>query len=180
MLNEIDETLRELKEKEGDPASIFPRIMDKAGRLIADLFGVRGDEVAVLLVDRETTMFRFAYPDNLFKAAMNTFPVNSASIAGRTIRAKKAQAYNDVPGVRHLGVYERIRSADGPPQDIQKMMSAPIIMPDETPVGVIQVSRKGKTLEDAGPDFSNADLARLSEACRALAVRIGSIIPKEF
>lgn len=180
MLNEIDKAVSELKEDNNNPDFIFHRVMETVGSVIAGAFGVNTDEVAVLLANRDEAIFRFAYPRNLYKAGMNTFPVSSASIAGRTFRAKKGQAHNDVPDVRHLGVYERIRSSDGPAMYIQKMISAPMILPDEKPIGVIQVSRKGKTREEAGPDFTDADLARLSEACRGIAIRISGIIPEEF
>jgi len=180
MLNEIDKAVSELMEEGSDPDVIFHRVMETMGSVIAAAFAVNIDEVAVLLANRDEAIFRFAYPRNLYKAGMNTFPVSSASIAGRTFRAKKGQAYNDVPDVRHLGVYERIRSADGRAMYIQKMISAPMILPDEKPIGIIQVSRKGKTPEEAGPDFTDADLARLGEACREIAVRISGMIPEEF
>ena len=180
MFKEIDEALRDLKEKGGDPANIFPGLMETTGSLIAGAFGVRNDEVAVLLVNSQNAMFRFVYPDTLYKAGTNTFPVSAASIAGQTFRTRKGRAYNDVTDVRHLSVYERVQTPGGPILHIQKLISAPLVLPDETPIGVIQVSRKGKTTEEAGPDFTDADLARLNEACRELAPRINGIIPADL
>ena len=47
-------------------------------------------------------------------------------------------------------------------------MSCPILADDKA-VGVIQISRKGATPLDAGPDFMPADLQKLVAIARTLA-----------
>jgi len=47
-------------------------------------------------------------------------------------------------------------------------MSAPILL-DRKIVGVIQVSRKGKTASDAGPDFTHPQLRELKAVADTLA-----------
>jgi len=47
---------------------------------------------------------------------------------------------------------------------IQKLMSAPILDPQNKVMGVIQVCRKGFDVNSAGPDFTAEDLQQLCMA----------------
>jgi GAF domain-containing protein len=75
--------------------------------------------------------------------------------------------------VRHASVFEGIKLEDGgesaSPTPIQKLMSVPIFGADNTVVGVVQVSRKGKDVTAAGPDFTHEDLHQLEDAAALIA-----------
>jgi hypothetical protein len=65
-------------------------------------------------------------------------------------------------------VFEAVPIADEQRGDpIQKIMSAPILSAGKV-VGVLQVSRKGKAMADAGPDFSHPQLRELKLIADAL------------
>src|SRR6266576_1768678 len=62
---------------------------------------------------------------------------------------------------RHASVFEGVPLGRHPGESIHKMMSAPIV--DGTKViGVVQISRKGHSASNAGPDFTQKDLRALT------------------
>ena len=70
--------------------------------------------------------------------------------------------------VPHASVFEGVPISEterGNP--IQKIMSAPIAIGQKV-IGVLQVSRKGKAMADAGADFTNPQLRELQIIADAL------------
>jgi hypothetical protein len=45
---------------------------------------------------------------------------------------------------------------------------------------VIEVSRKADRLQDAGPDFTDLDLLKLTDLGRALATHLVQFLPEDF
>jgi hypothetical protein len=137
-----------------------------AGKL-AMVFGVKPDEVAILtLVDNEKAL-RFLIPVKLH--AIGTIPLNSGSaLAARTARERKADLVNTFAGSRHATVFEGVPLGKGQEEPIQKIMSAPIIVGGMV-LGVVQISRKGKTQRGAGADFTSGDLRKLQNLTPVLA-----------
>jgi len=164
--------------KGGPPsANLLKRLMASLGPAIAQAFSVREDEVAILLVRDQGLTLGFAYPFTFYGDQKNLFPVNASSIAGEALRARKGRIDNHVSQIQHLDIYERINLRAQRPLKIQKMISAPLLTPPGEPIGVIQVSRKGKSLEEAGPNFTPHDLCSLTELSNWLAPHILGVIP---
>ena len=69
--------------------------------------------------------------------------------------------------MRHVSFFESIKIKDRA-LPIQKMITAPIFDGEEA-VGVVQISRKGETPRDAGPDFTTADLKKAEELFSKIA-----------
>jgi hypothetical protein len=65
------------------------------------------------------------------------------------------------------------------PVKIQKMVSAPLLTPASRPVGVIQVSRKARSPEAAGSNFTPHDLCNLTELSNWLAPHILELLPPD-
>ena len=105
--------------------------------------------------------------------------VSASSIAGEVLRAGKGRIDNQVSQIQHLDIYERIGVKAQRPRKIQRMISAPLLTPGREPIGVIQVSRKGKSLEEAGPNFTPHDLHSLTELSNWLAPHILGVIPPD-
>jgi hypothetical protein len=139
---------------------------------VAKIFAVRQTEVALLRLEK--ALLRFIYPAELKTAG--SIPVSSSSaIAAHTATTKKSEIYNSFAKVKHASIFETVKLAaneasEVQPQEeqpsIQKLMSAPIISPENRVVGVLQVSRKGFSLTSAGPDFSQGDMKQLELACK--------------
>jgi hypothetical protein len=71
--------------------------------------------------------------------------------------------------VPHASVFEAVPIGDQRGEPIQKIMSVPIVL-DKKLVGVMQVSRKGKTGAEAGPDFTPMQLRELKAMADSVAV----------
>ena len=159
---------------------LFVRLTDRLAVSIAQAFSVEEDEVAILLLRGRRRMLRFAYPLVHYVERTNMFPVAATSIAGDVLRARRGRVDNDVPHIEHLDVYERIRVKENRPLEIQKMVSTPLLIPQGQPLGVMQVSRKGRSSLEAGPNFSPVDLLKLNDLSRWLALQIYRVIPTDF
>lgn len=141
------------------------------GKLITELaktFQVKLDEVAMLHLTHNGAVLSFLYPFKLQK--VGSIPMTStASLAVRTVREKRPEMINNFPAQKHPTIFEAVElSAETKGSPIQKIMSAPLISEGKA-VGVIQVSRKGKTGPAAGPDFTIKDLTTLMTSAGILA-----------
>ena len=133
--------------------------LDLMARIVAKLFGVDRDEVAILKLVPKYKSLKFVIPEKL--TPVGTIPLTSTTaLAARTARERKAEVVNNFSTARHANVFEAVPLGRDPRELIQKIMSAPIL--DGTKVhGVVQVSRKAKSLAQAGADFTQKELRTL-------------------
>lgn len=145
-----------------------PVRLNRAVDLISKNFGVQPHEVAILGLTPDERSLRFLAPDSL--RVIGQIPLSSTnSLAARTVREKRPELVNHFTVVPHASVFEAVPIADEMRGDpIQKIMSAPIVL-GQNVVGVVQVSRKGKTLAESGPDFTHPQLRELKTIADALA-----------
>ena len=126
---------------------------------MAKSFGVEPDEVAILTLTQGDKILKFLIPEKL--QAIGTIPLNStASLAARTAREKRAELVNNFVVARHASVFEGVPLGRSQGERIHKIMSAPIMVANKV-VGVVQISRKGRTAGEAGPDFTPQNLRDL-------------------
>ena len=166
------------------PAVEIARVVDevnKSGRALTDddltrivqelskLFSVKQDEVALLQLSGNGAILSFLYPVKLRK--IGSIPMTTTnSLAVRTVRDKRPEMINNFPAQKHPTVFESV-ALDPKVQEkhpIQKILSAPLIL-DGKPVGVVQISRKGKSPTTAGNDFTIRDLTTLVTTASVLA-----------
>ena len=162
-------------EKEG----LNPKNGERVAAEIAKTFSVKEDEVGILRLDK--TMLSFVFPAKL--STVGSIPVNtSTSLAARTANTKRAEIVNNFAQSKHASVFESVELGAAKPKVagqhanpeeklmhvIQKMMSAPVLGPAGV-VGVIEISRKGRSAPDAGADFTPADLQKLVAIAASLA-----------
>lgn len=161
-------------EKDG----LNPKNGERVAAEIAKAFGVKEDEVGILRLDRQ--MLSFIFPARL--AAVGSIPVNtSTSVAARTANTKRAEIINNFAQSKHASVFEAVELTGKPkvagqhphPDEklahvIQKLMSVPVMGPAGV-LGVIEVSRKGKSAPEAGADFTPPDLQKLVAIAASLA-----------
>lgn len=171
----------EILEKLGlAPADLFERLTESLASSVAQAFSVHDDEVAILLLKNRRLTLRFAYPLVLYLEQTNMFPVNAPSIAGDVLRNGRGRIDNNVAETQHLSIYERIAVNQNRPREIQKMISTPLLSPSASALGVMQVSRKGNSAEEAEPNFSSRDLLKLNDLSRWLAPHIQKAVPSDF
>lgn len=143
--------------KAGGPVEIAT--LGKLTAQIGKSFGVKEDEVAVLALIFNDKFLKFIVPQKLQN--IGTIPVTSTTaLAARTARDKRPEVINNFAIAKHSTVFEAVPLSQERGDPIQKIMSAPITSENKV-IGVIQVSRKGKTLATAGPDFTPKDLGEL-------------------
>ena len=138
-------------------------------KLLAKVFTVKMDEVAILQLASNGNVLQFVYPVKL--RMVGSIPLSTTnSLAVRTLKEKKPEMINNFPALKHPTVFEAVK-LDPAAQErfpIQKIMSAPLMV-DGKPAGVVQVSRKGKSPTTAGADFTIRDLTSLVTTAGLLA-----------
>ena len=102
--------------------------------------------------------------------AIGQIPLSSGSaLAARTMREMRPEIINHFHAVPHASVFEGVPVEEHErAEPIQKIMSSPILLGSKA-LGVLQVSRKGKSPVDAGADFSLLQLRNLKIISDALA-----------
>lgn len=134
---------------------------------LASIFGVKADEVAILAVTGKGRHLSFLVPEKL--KAVGSIPLNSTTaLAARTARERRPDVLNQFAGSRHASVFEGVPLGRREGEMIQKIMSVPIISGADV-VGVVQISRKGRTQRESGADFGSRDLRALQELSPTLA-----------
>ncbi len=156
---EVAELERLVGELEKETGPIGSESLARVGEYVAKTFGVKPDEVAILALVNQNKSLKFILPEKL--QAVGTIPMTSATaLAVRTAKEKRAELTNTFTSVRHASVFEGVPLGRRHDEPIHKIMSAPIQAAGKV-VGVIQVSRKGRSPTDAGPDFTPKDLQEL-------------------
>ena len=139
-----------------------------AAELISKHFSVKPHEVAILGFTPDERFLRFLTPDGL--RPVGRIPLSSTtSLAVRTARDCRAEIINHFSVVPHASVFEGVPVNDSQRTEaIQKIMSSPVVV-DKKVVGVAQVSRKGSSAAEAGPDFTPVQLRDLKAIAEILA-----------
>jgi hypothetical protein len=133
---------------------------------IAKNLGVKTDEVAILGVSTRWKHLHFLVPQALKNVGF--IPMSSTSaLAVRTARESRPEINNNFTSVKHATVFEGVRTATTTGESIQKIISAPILCEGKV-VGVMQISRKGSTVMEAGGDFTTEDLGKVLALCGGL------------
>ena len=133
---------------------------------IATILNVKPDEVAILAISERWRHLYFLAPHVLRNVGQ--IPLSSTSaLAARTVRDSRPEIINNFNGVRHASVFEGVKDESLTASAIQRIISAPILA-DGKVIGVIQISRKGATVVESGPEFTSADLGTLLAICKPL------------
>ncbi|MFQ5816614.1 MAG: GAF domain-containing protein [Terriglobia bacterium] len=139
----------------------------KIATAIAKGFKVSVGEVAILELGRGGRHLHFLVPEKLAK--VGSVPMTSTNaLAVRTVRERRPEIINNFPATKHPTVFEGVPVGEKAAEPIQKIVSVPILLEGKA-VGVIQVSRKGKTPGATGVNFTPKDLQDLVQTAAALS-----------
>ncbi len=176
-LLEILSAMAAQKEKVRDRRELLLDMADRVVKTVSHEFSCRADEVAILLLSADGRHLRFAAPRPF--ADLGSIPVTKRdSIAVGVLARRSGEVINNVPMVKHVSFFESIKLRDKP-APIQKMVTVPLVVRGQ-PIGVVQISRKGETAREAGPDFSPADLRHAQEVLEAVAPFLGEARPPGY
>lgn len=163
LVTELERIATALRTEEGSNAEFS---LVSVAEKIAKTLSVRKDEVAIMGVSTRWRHLHFLVPEALKNVGFIPLSSNSA-LAARTARDSRPEIENNFIATRHANVFEGVKISAEPAESIQKIISAPILSGDRV-VGVVQISRKGSSLNTAGPDFTPADLGKVLALCKPL------------
>ena len=160
-----------------DQKELYLDIAERVVKATTATFGCKADEVAILILTTDNRHLRFVAPRKF--TDLGTIPVNKRDSIAVTVLGRKAgEAVNNVPMVKHVSFFESVKIRDRV-SPIQKMVAVPILYKG-SPIGVAQISRKGETPVQAGPDFTATDVRKAQEFFEAFAPYLSSARPDKF
>jgi hypothetical protein len=176
-LHEILSAMVAQKDKVRDRRDLLLDMGDRIVKAVSHEFSCKQDEVAILLLSSDGRHLRFVAPRRV--AELGSIPVTKRdSIAVGVLSRRTGDVINNVPMVKHVAFFESIKLRDKP-APIQKMVSAPLVVRGQL-IGVAQISRKGETAREAGPDFTAADLRHAQEVFDAVAPYLADARPAGY
>lgn len=172
----ITELERMAQALDADPSAPGKFSMGALAQRISHDLGVKQDEIAILAVSHRWRHLYFLLPEALKN--VGHVPLSSpVAIAARTVRESRPEIDNNFHETRHVNIFESIKAESLNGMAIQKIISAPILVGSKV-VGVLQVSRKGDSPKDAGPDFTSDDLGRVLALCKPLGELLQRLCPQ--
>jgi hypothetical protein len=176
-LHDILQAMAAQKDKVKDRHELLLDMAERVVKAVSQAFSCRQDEVAILLLSLDGRHLRFVAPRRF--AELGSIPTTKRdSIAVGVLSRKSGDVINNVPMVKHVSFFESIKLRDKP-APIQKMVTTPLVVSGHL-VGVAEVSRKGETVRDAGPDFTPADLRRAQEIFDGVAPFLAGVRPSGY
>jgi hypothetical protein len=176
-LGEILSAMVQQKDRVADRRELLLDMSDLIVKAVSQAFSCRSEEVAILLLTTDGRHLRFIAPRPF--AELGTIPVTKRdAIAVRVLSSRRGEVINNVPMVKHVTFFESVKLKDKP-APIQKMVTTPILVRQQ-PIGVVEVSRKGTSSGTAGPDFTDADLRRLTDVFDLIGPYIAEARPADF
>jgi hypothetical protein len=160
-----------------DRRELLLDMADRIVKTVSQQFSCKQDEVAILLLSSDSKHLRFIAPRPF--AELGSIPLTKRdSIAVNVFSRRTGEVTNNVPMVKHVTFFESIKLRDKI-VPIQKMVTTPIFLKGQ-PIGVVQVSRKGESGREAGPDFTSADLRLAQEMFEGIAPYLYSARPPGY
>jgi hypothetical protein len=176
-LQEILQAMAAQKDKIKDRRELLLDMGERVVKAVSQQFACKQDEVAVLLLSVDGKHLRFIAPRRF--AELGSIPTTKRdSIAVGVLAKRSGEVINNVPMVKHVSFFESIKLREKP-SPIQKMVSTPLVVRGH-PVGVAEISRKGETVREAGPDFTPADLKKAQELFDGIAPYLAEARPADY
>ncbi len=176
-LHDILGAMTAQKDKVPDRKELLLDMSERVVKAVSAAFTCKADEVAILVLTSDGKHLRFIAPRKF--TDLGTIPITKRdSIAVTVLGKKSGEAMNNVPLVKHVSFFESVKLRDRV-VPIQKMITVPILFRGQ-PLGVAQISRKGETPAEAGPDFTPADVRKAQEIFEGVAPFFAEARPQKF
>jgi hypothetical protein len=126
---------------------------------IGAFFEVRAHEVGLFSVKEKQHKIEFLWPRGL--PSNSHIPLEAVnSLVAKTAKKRESYIDNAFAKSRHLFLFEHFLADKSERISVQKVMSVPVLSGDGIK-GVVQLVRKGESLEEAGADFTDTNLVEL-------------------
>ncbi len=157
--------------------------LSEAGRVIAaavaKAVGVKSDEVALLLLTTTGNTMRFIWPPPLFQSNAALPADYQNAFASSVLKTMKGKVDNNVSESKHLKFFENVKGMETSGVPIQKMIAVPLVH-EQKAIGVLEVSRKGKNPDSAGPNFTPEDGQKLVALVKEFVPALVELVPNPF
>jgi len=179
-VKDLVEILEAMSLRKGDmqnPQELFLDMAERVVKHVCAAFSAKPDEVAILILTTDHKHLRFVAPRKFLE--LGTIPITKRdSIAVNVFGRKTGEALNNVPMVKHVSFFESVKLRDKV-LPIQKMITVPIISHKQV-VGVAQVSRKGESPAQSGPDFTPMDVKKAQDMFEVVGPLLFGARPERF
>jgi len=150
-------------------ASVTEQRLEIVAHELAAHFAVKPHEVGLFKFDSAGRTAAFVWPPqqlaNTLKIPVKLFNTALVSTTAQQLRGSIDNAFAQTP---HLHMFEQALTEREHRLPLQKVMTAPGLKEDRLQ-WIIQISRKGHTRDEAGPDFTAEELNRLETVAGCLA-----------
>lgn len=164
--------------RDGHSDDVFKAVVNDIAKFYCDNFDLEADEVAILLTDKDNMVMSFAYPEHLVNAGM--IPVSSPdAFAARVYKMNRGMIENSFNQMKHLHLFEYIKGPGEKVRRIWKMMST-VLRAGDMKFGIIEISRKGDSVDDAGEDFTQENMDFLEATIVEFAPYLRKVLPGDF
>ena len=179
-MKDLVDLLAAMASKKGEvdnPLELYLEMGERVVKAVGNAFAAKSDEVAILILTTDERHLRFVAPRKF--AELGTIPITKRdSIAVNILAKRSGEAMNNVPMVKHVAFFESVKLRDRP-VPIQKMITVPILFQDQA-IGVAQISRKGESPAEAGPDFTATDVRKAQDLFQAVAPYLHAARPERY
>jgi len=149
-----------------------PLRLEMAAREVAAYFDVDPHEVGFFQVDSAGRTATFVWPPHGGSAIHIPLKTSVSSLVATTAREMRGVVDNQFAATPHLHMFEHGLSDREQRVPVQRIMSAPVVAQENALRWIVQVSRKGRSVEEAGPAFTESNLRELERVAQEFA-RIG-------
>ena len=175
----MKEQLATVKQQKGNTKEGLEAGVVLCVEAVARTLKIKPDEVALLLVTTTGNTLKFMWPLPLYKSN-SVLPVgHKSAMASAVLQTRKGKVDNKMSESKHLRFFENVRGMETSGVPIQKMLALPL-MAGANPLGVLEVCRKGKSPEAAGPNFMPEDAQALLGLAKEFTPGLAALIPDNF
>lgn len=143
--------------------------LELAAREIAAFFAVEPHEVGLFQVDSGGRTATFRWPPHSGSAIHIPLKTFISSLVSETAKERRGLVDNAFVKTPHLHMFEHGLTERDQRLPVQRIMSVPVANADGTLRWILQLSRKGQTLEESGPAFTEQDLQALERVAMEFA-----------
>lgn len=175
----LKERLQEIQETKGASREGLAEGVRALAGTIVDKLNVKPDEIAILLLTSTGNTLRFVWPPALAQSSAVLPADHKNAVASTVLASKRGKVDNKISESKHLKFFENVKGMETSGLPIQKMVALPLLN-CTTPLGVLEVSRKGKSPEGAGKDFTPEDAQALVAIAREASPLLAKLVPEPF
>ncbi|MEJ2367007.1 MAG: GAF domain-containing protein [Acidobacteriota bacterium] len=176
---DAEEAIEALEHDPGPGSEGLQAAAKLLAQAVADALKVREEEVALLLLTSSGKVLKFVWPLPLSRSSASLPVDHKNAVASSVLQSGKGKVDNKLADSRHLKFFENVKGLETGRLPIQKMIALPLYV-EGKPVGVLEVSRKGKSPADAGPNFKPEDAQALLELTGRCVPALARLIPDPF